>query len=90
MRVGSVKTKSSADSISTFPALAGRLAVAISPSGLSVLKKNGVGPAGSAVKRPIETAEIANPGMYGRMIPSMRVGKSLCLHGNNPANVHTS
>ena len=74
------KTKSSADLISNLPPTSGRVAVAILPSGSPVLK-NGVAPAGSAVKRPIESAEIANPGMYGRMIPSMRVGKCLCLHG---------
>jgi hypothetical protein len=34
-------TKSSADSISNFPAESGREAVAINPSGLPVLKKNG-------------------------------------------------
>src|SRR5215475_1169944 len=49
--VGPVRTKSSADSISNLPALSGRVAVAILPSGLPVLKKNGVAPTGPARKR---------------------------------------
>ena len=59
IEVGEVRTKSSADSISNLPVLAGRVAVAIFPSGLPVLKKNGVAAAGSAVSKPTErtTAE---------------------------------
>ena len=48
-----VRTKSSADSISGRPGLSGRDAVAIRPSGLPVLKKNGSAQAG-------ETARIAS------------------------------
>jgi len=51
-----VKTKSSADSISIFPPLLGRDAVAIFPSGLPVLKKKGVAAAGVAVRSSGTTA----------------------------------
>src|SRR5215471_924840 len=54
--VGPVRTKSSAAWISNFPALSGRVAVAILPSGLPVLKKNGEAAAGSVRKRSARTA----------------------------------
>src|SRR5512135_130658 len=48
IEVGSVRTKSSADSISNPKPLSGRLAVAIFPSGSPVLKKNGAAETGRA------------------------------------------
>src|ERR1044072_8509370 len=83
--------KSSADSISDLPPTSGRVAVAILPSGSPVLKKkdDDVAAAGSGVKRPIESAEIASPGIYNRMTPSIGVGRCLRSHGESPANVHT-
>src|SRR5215813_13256515 len=54
--VGPVRTKSSADSISNFPALSGRVAVPILPSGLPVMKKNGDAAAGPARKSRARTA----------------------------------
>src|SRR5215472_5851083 len=56
--VGEVRTKSSADSISNAP-VSGRVAVAIFPSGLPVVKKNCVAAAGSAGSRPIKNAGMA-------------------------------
>jgi hypothetical protein len=44
-----VSTKSSADSISNFPADSGRVAVAILASGFPVLKKNGSAHAAPAI-----------------------------------------
>src|SRR6516225_5800933 len=60
MLVSLVNTKSSADSISFDgageTAVSGRDAVAIRPSGLPVLKKNGSAAAGIAVSRPSRAA----------------------------------
>src|SRR5713101_1328750 len=56
IEVGPVRTKSSADSISNLPALSGRDAVAIFPSGSPVLKKNGVAVTGAVKKRKARTA----------------------------------
>jgi hypothetical protein len=53
--LGPLTTKSSADSISILPALSGRDAVAIRPSGLPVLKKNGTAMAGPLQVRMIAT-----------------------------------
>src|SRR5690348_15833304 len=53
--VGEVRTKSSADSISNLPALSGRVAVAISPSGLPVLNNSAAG-AGTVINKPAEIA----------------------------------
>jgi hypothetical protein len=55
-----VRTKSSADSISNFPAVDGRVAVAIFPSGAPVLNKNGSAAAGTAGNKPINAIGIAN------------------------------
>jgi hypothetical protein len=54
--VALARTKSSADSISIFPALSGRDAVAISPSGSPVLKKNGAPAADAAHRKSAATA----------------------------------
>ena len=51
---------SSADSISNFPGLSGRVAVAINPSGAPVLKKVGSAAAAAAGSKPISAAEIAS------------------------------
>src|SRR3954451_14905249 len=91
IRVELVRTKSSADSISILPPAPGRVAVAILPSGSPVLKKNGAAAAGSAARRLTVIAEIANPGMYGRMIPSIkelkRLPNALALSGKYSAHV---
>jgi hypothetical protein len=49
IEVGDVRVKSSADSISNGAPVAGRDALAISPSGLPVLKVNSVAAAGNAL-----------------------------------------
>jgi hypothetical protein len=54
IEVGAVVMKSSAVSVSSFPALAARESVAIFPSGLPVLKKNVFAPAG--IPQPTTTA----------------------------------
>src|ERR1700751_931556 len=64
IEVECVRTKSSADSISNFPALSGRVAVAIFPSVSPVLKKKGVSAAaGSAQRQPSRDNGIANRGL---------------------------
>src|SRR5437868_5395926 len=55
IEVGEVRTKSSADSISNLPALAGRVAVAILPSALPVLN-NSDADAGTTVSSPSRAA----------------------------------
>ncbi|MGH6798918.1 MAG: hypothetical protein ACREDI_11130, partial [Roseiarcus sp.] len=55
-----VRMKSSADSISNFPALDGRVAVAIFPSGSPVLKKVASAAAGAAQRQPSSDRVIAN------------------------------
>src|ERR1700722_16179154 len=59
MEVPCVRTKSSADSISN-PAVSGRDAVAIFPSGTPVLKKVVSAIAGAAGSKPINAAETAS------------------------------
>src|ERR1700745_1155258 len=54
------RIKSSADSISNFPALSGRVAVAINPSGPPVLKKVVSAAAGAAQRQPRSDSGIAN------------------------------
>jgi len=60
LSVPPLTTKSSADSISILPALDGRDAVAISPSTLPVLKKNGTALAGPLQNRTTATVTIDN------------------------------
>jgi hypothetical protein len=55
-----VRTKSSADSISNFPAVDSRVAVANFPSGTPVLKKNESNPAGIAYSKPINVIGVAS------------------------------
>src|ERR1700722_11053916 len=60
IEVACVRAKSSADSISNFPTLDGREAVAIFPSGSPVLKKVVSAAAGSAKRQPSNDRGIAS------------------------------
>ena len=72
-----VRTKSSADSISNFPSLDGREAVAIFPSGFPVLKKVVPAAAGSP-KRAAEQR-------HWNCKPYVRLGHRVSPHRINPS-----
>src|SRR5215471_8865675 len=71
MLVGVVMTKSSADSISIFPAEAGREAVAIRPSGSPVLKKNDLAEA-AVPERRVTASTTTNGYLITMSCPSAR------------------
>jgi hypothetical protein len=76
--VGLARTKSSADSISILPALSGRDAVAISPSGSPVLKKNGAATA-DTVHTESATIPTANRNALEILdLACMGIGLSAC------------
>ena len=66
------RTKSSANSISNLPDDAGRVAVAIFPSGLPVLKKVVSAAAGSAKRQPSSDSGIANRALSSTWLFSPR------------------